>query len=87
METTTKITRAEIVERILFFLKLITVSEDASHMAMGYVTELYQCGLITYQGVVALRDLVERAKSPQYLGRTLPKAKEERANLVRKALK
>lgn len=95
METTTKMTRAEVVERVLYFLELITVSkdltqellDDAINRAREEFWGLVDTGIIGYWNFKRLWQLVRRGADPEFFGfEPLPKTKRERAKLVRKAL-
>ena len=95
METTTKMTRAEVVERVLFFLELITVSKDLTQELLDDAIDrareefwgLVDTGIIGYWNFKRLWQLVRRGADHEFFGfEPLPKTKRERAKLVRKAL-
>lgn len=95
METTTKMTRAEVVERVLYFLELITVAKDVSRKCLDDVIDrtrtefwsLCDAEIIGREDVRSLWKLVQRGADYEFFGfEPLPKTKRERAKLVRKAL-
>ena len=96
METITKITRAEIVERVLYALQMVTISkyltqtdiDAACAYARKTFNKLYEEDKIELYQLCNLGDLLRREVDCEFYGiDPLPTTKRERAKLVRKALK